>query len=271
MSYENLRYAVDERVATITLDRPERMNALSLTLIDEIMKAVRQADGDPDVRVIVVTGAGGKAFSSGYDIKESAQQPKRGLVEWRARMQRDIAFTYSVWDCTKPVIAVIDGFCLAGALEFAMCCDIRYCSDDAKFGAVEARFSNGIATMIMPWLIGQRCRTLLYTGDIIDASEAYRLGLVDNVFAKANLAAETTKIARRMSRVSSNCLQWNKRAINQTFEIMGLRSAIQYGSEASAIMDATGSPEADTFETLRRTEGLPAALEWRAAQFADYE
>jgi enoyl-CoA hydratase/carnithine racemase len=271
MSYENLLYAVDDRVATITLNRPERMNALSLKLIDEIMEAVRRADSDPEVRVIIVTGAGGKAFSSGYDIKESAQKPKRGLVEWRARMQHDIAFTYTVWDCTKPVIAVIDGFCLAGALEFAMCCDIRYCSDDAKFGAVEARFSNGIATMIMPWLIGQRCRALLYTGDIFDASEAYRLGLVDKVFPKANLAAETTKIARRMSRVSSTCLKWNKRAINQTFETMGLRSAIQYGSEASAIMDATGSPEADTFETIRRAEGLPAALKWRAAQFADYE
>jgi len=271
MGYENLLYAVDDRVATITLNRPERMNALSLKLIDEIMEAVRQADRDPEVRVIIVTGAGGKAFSSGYDIKESAQQPKRGLVEWRARMQHDIAFTYTVWDCTKPVIAVIDGFCLAGALEFAMCCDIRYCSDDARFGAVEARFSNGIATMIMPWLIGQRCRALLYTGDIFDASEAYRLGLVDKVFPKANLEAETTKIARRMSRVSGNCLKWNKRAINQTFETMGLRSAIQYGSEASAIMDATGSPEADTFETIRRNEGLPAALKWRAAQFADYE
>src|SRR6185437_14844750 len=109
MSYENLLYAVEDRVATITLNRPERMNALSLKLIDEIMEAVRQADRDAEVRVIIITGAGGKAFSSGYDIKESAQQPKRGLVEWRARMQHDIAFTYSVWDCSKPAIAVIDG------------------------------------------------------------------------------------------------------------------------------------------------------------------
>ncbi len=258
-------------MAAITLNRPERMNALSQKLVGEIMAAVGEADQDPEVRVVLITGAGGKAFSSGYDIKESAQQPKRGLVEWRARMQKDLQFTYSVWDCGKPVIAVIDGFCLAGALEFAMCCDVRYCSDDARFGAVEARFSNGIATMIMPWLVGQRCRALLYTGDIFDAQEAYRLGLVDKVFPKAELAAETLKIARRMSRVSADCLKWNKRAINQTFEIMGLRSAIQYGSEACAIMDATGSPEADRFESIRRSEGLQAALKWRAEQFAPYE
>ena len=235
------------------------------------MAAVAQADADPEVRVIVVTGAGGRAFSAGYDIKESAQKPKRTLPEWRARMQKDIKFTYSVWDCSKPVIAMIDGLCYAGALEFAMCCDMRYCSDDARFAAVEARFSNGIATMIMPWILGQRARRLIYTGDAIDAAEAFRVGLVDGVFPKADLQREVVKIARRMSRVSLECLQWNKRSINQAFETMGLRNAIAYGAEACAIMDATSSPEADTFDRLRRTEGLGPALAWRAAQFAEFE
>lgn len=125
MSYEFLLYEVDDRVCTITLNRPERHNALSQPLVDEIMAAVAEADADPDVRVLVITGAGGKAFSAGYDVEESAAKPKRTLAEWRARMQKDIKFTYSVWDCSKPVIAMIDGFCYAGALEFAMCCDIR--------------------------------------------------------------------------------------------------------------------------------------------------
>ena len=271
MSYENLLYSVEDRVATITLNRPERMNALSQKLVDEIIAAVAEADLDPEVRVLLVDSAGGKSFSSGYDIKESAEKPKRTLAEWRARMQKDLRFTYAVWDCSKPVIAVIDGFCLAGALEFAMSCDIRYCSRDSKFGAVEARFSNGIATMIMPWLIGQRCRALIYTGDIFDADKAERLGLVDGVFPKETLAAETRKIARRMSRVSLDCLKWNKRAINHTFETMGLRNSIQYGAEACAIMDAVGSPEAEKFDSIRRSEGLSTALKWRAEQFAPYE
>jgi enoyl-CoA hydratase len=271
MSYEFLLYSVDDRVATITLNRPERHNALSQPLVDEIMAVVAEADADPDVRVLVITGAGGKAFSAGYDIKDTADKPKRTLAEWRARMQKDIKFTYSVWDCSKPVIAMIDGFCYAGALEFAMCCDIRYCSDAAKFAAVEARFSNGIATMIMPWLVGQRCRALLYTGDSFDSSEAFRLGLVDKVFPKATLQAEVMKIAKRMSRVSLDCLKWNKRSVNQAFETMGLRNAIMYGAEASAIMDSVGSPEADMFDTIRRNEGLAAALKWRTDQFAPYE
>jgi enoyl-CoA hydratase/carnithine racemase len=271
MTYQDLIYSVDDRVATLTFNRPSRHNALSENLVNEIIAAVAAADADPDVRVIVVTGAGGKAFSSGYDIKESADKPKRTLADWRARMQKDIKFTYSVWDCSKPVLAMIDGFCYAGALEFAMCCDIRYCSAGSTFAAVEARFSNGIATMIMPWILGQRARSLIYTGDTFDSDEAFRLGLVDKVFPKQELQAGVMKIAKRMSRVSLDCLKWNKRAINQTFETMGLRTAIQYGSEASAIMDATGSPEASRFEEIRRSEGLQAALAWRTAQFAPYE
>ncbi len=271
MAYQNLLYSLDDRVATITLNRPERHNALSVALIDEIMAVVAQADADSNVRVIILTGAGGKAFSSGYDIKESAEKPKRTLEQWRTRMQKDINFTYSVWDCSKPVIAMVDGFCLAGALELAMCCDMRFCSDVSTFAALEARFSNGIATMIMPWILGQRSRRLIYTGDTINADEAFRLGLVDQVFPKVDLQAEVTKIARRMSRVSLECLQWNKRSINHAFETMGLRNAIMYGAEASAIMDAVGSQEATQFDSIRREQGMAAALKWRTEQFAPYE
>ena len=271
MKYENLLYAVDDRVATVTLNRPAQRNALSKALVDEIIAAMAQADADPEVRIVVVSGAGGTAFSSGYDIKESAQQPRRTVADWRARMQKDIRFTYSAWDCSKPVIAKIDGYCMAGALEFAMCCDMRYSSQTSTFAALEARFSNGIATMMMPWLIGQRSRALIYSGDTIDADEAFRLGLVDKVFPKADLDAEVAKIAKRMSRVSLECLQWNKRAINHAFETMGLRNAIQYGSEACALMDAIGSPEAAQFDSIRREQGMSAALRWRADQFAPYE
>jgi enoyl-CoA hydratase/carnithine racemase len=271
MTYQYLLYAVDDRVATITLNRPERQNALSEALVDEIIAAVAEADADPSVRVLVVTGAGGKAFSSGYDIKESAEKPRRTTADWRARMQKDIKFTYSVWDCSKPVIAMIDGYCLAGAFELAMCCDMRVCSEVSTFAALEARFSNGIATMIMPWLIGQRARALIYTGDTIGADEAFRLGLVDRVHPKASLQAEVTKLAKRMSRVSLECLQWNKRALNHTFETMGLRTAIAYGAEACALMDSIGSPEAEQFTALRREKGMAAALTWRAEQFAPYE
>lgn len=271
MAFQQLIYGVDDRVARITLNRPERLNALSGILVDEIMAALSSADADPEVRVVVVTGSGGRAFSAGYDMKESAEAPRRTLAEWRARMQKDIKFTYAPWECSKPVICMIDGFCLAGALEFAQCCDIRYCSEDAEFGVVETRFASGVATMIMPWILGNRCRELIFTGDRFGAAEAHRLGLVDRVFPKASLEAETMKIARRISQVAADCLKWNKRAINQTFEIMGLKAAIQYGSEACAMMDANGSPEAEEFDAIRRAQGLREALRWRDDRFAAFE
>ena len=271
MSYETILYQANDRVALITLNRPERMNALSKKLCAELPQAVQAADQDPEVRVVIITGAGGKAFSAGYDIKESAEAPKRGLAEWRDRLNGDLQFTYAPWNCSKPVIAMISGYCLAGALEFVQMCDIRYCSDDSKFGVVETRFSNGIATYIMPWILGARCRELIYTGDTFDAERAFRLGLVDRVFPKADLEREAMKIARRMSRVALAALQWNKRAINNTFDTMGLRAALQYAVEACSILDAQGTPEYTTFDEIRRTKGLGEAMQWRDAQFAPFE
>jgi enoyl-CoA hydratase/carnithine racemase len=255
------------RVAILTINRPDKLNALSQQVRDDMLLLLGEIEKDDSVGVVVITGAGEKSFIAGADIAE---------FEGRSPFdQREAMASPRIFDVMssfpKPVIAMINGFCLAGALEFAQCCDLRYCSEDSSFGVVETRFSNGIATMMMPWILGNRCRELIYTGDRFGAAEALRLGLVDRVFPKAALEAETIKIAKRMSRVALDCLKWNKRAINQTFETMGLRAAIQYGSEACAIMDATGSPEAAEFDRIRRADGLGAALQWRDAQFAQFE
>ena len=98
------------------------------------------------------------------------------MAAWRQRLQDGVEYTFSVWNCSKPVIAMIDGYCLAGGLEFVQMCDIRYASDTSHFGVVSTRFANGVATLAMPWIIGPHCRELIYSGDTIDASEALRLG-----------------------------------------------------------------------------------------------
>jgi enoyl-CoA hydratase/carnithine racemase len=249
------------------------MNAFSLELCDEVVHAVAAADRDPDVRVVIVTGAGGRAFSAGYDLSEDSDESNghRSADEWNRRLNHDLEFTYSVWRCSKPVIAMISGYCLAGALEFSQMCDIRYASDDSKFGVVETRFSSGIATLAMPWIIGTRCREYIYTGDMFDAQEAFRLGLVNRVFPKADLEQETIKIAKRMSRVALAALQWNKRAINTTYETMGFQAALRYGVEACSLLDATETPEFKAFEEVRASKGLTEAIKWRRALFAPYE
>lgn len=270
MAYQDILYSVDDRVASISLNRPKQHNAISVALAEELIAAIAQADADPEVRVIVISGEGGRAFSSGFDMKEPDEKFDRTVLDCRQRTQWDLRFAFSVWDCGKPVIAMIDGYCLAGAFEFAMFCDIRYCSDVSTFACLEARFASAV-TMIMPWLIGQKCRSLIYTGDTFDAAEAYRLGLVDKVFPQAELKQQVGKIAMRMSRVSIDFLRLNKKSINQTFENMGFRSSIQYGSELSAMMLAQGSPEGRAFNDIRQTRGLAAANRWRSDQFAPYE
>jgi enoyl-CoA hydratase len=272
MDYEAISYETDDRIAVITFNRPRVMNAFSFQLVDECTDALAKADADDNIRVIIVTGAGGKAFSSGYDLTETAVISRpQNATEWRNRIAHDCEFEHTAWNCSKPVIAMIEGYCLGGALEFAQMCDIRYCSNDSRFGVVETRFSSGSPTMVMPWIIGAHSRELVYTGDKIGADEALRLGLVNRVFGKAALRSETLKIAKRMSQVALDCLRWNKRAINYAFQSMGLHNGIRYGVEACSIMDATMTPEYHQFNEVRKTKGVAAALAWRDEQFARFE
>jgi enoyl-CoA hydratase/carnithine racemase len=274
MSEGDLLYERDDRLAVITFNRPEVHNAITYDMIARFHDAVHRADADPEVRVVIVKGAGDRAFSVGYDIKRARDDPRatRGIPEWREAALRDLQFTFSPWECSKPVVAMVRGYCLAGALELAQMCDMRIASADAKFGVVETRFSAGVASMIMPWIIGgARARELIYTGDTIGAEEALRFGLVNHVHPAERLEAETLRLARRMSMVALACLQANKRAINQTYEAMGFRTAMMYGLETAVMLDAAGTPEFRQFDVLRREQGLKAALAWRDGMFKQYE
>lgn len=272
--YTTIQYEVDDRVAIITLDRPDRLNAMSYELCEEVSAAIARADADDTVKVLIITGAGGKAFSAGYDIKDDPNElelGQYGVADARVRLTHDLEYTYAPWRCSKPVIAMIDGYCLAGALEFVQMCDIRYASDDSRFAVIETRFGTGLATLAMPWILGARCRELIYTGDMIGASEAAQMGLINRVVPKAELRSQTIRLAKRMSLVPLQTLQWNKRAINHTFETMGFSAALQYGLEACAIMDGTASPEYIEFGQIARAQGLKAAIRWRDSRFAEFE
>lgn len=274
MSDGDLLYERDDRLSIITFNRPSVHNAITYDMIAQFVDAVERADADPEVRVVIIKGAGDRAFSVGYDIKRTRDDPRanRGIPEWREAAYRDYRFTFSPWECSKPVLAMIRGYCLAGALELAQMCDVRIASTDAKLGVVETRFSTGVATMIMPWIIGSaRARALIYTGDTIDAEEAYRIGLVNHLYPPERLEEETLRFAHRMSMVALACLQTNKRAINQTMEAMGFRSAMMYALESCVMLDASGTPEFRQFDVLRREKGLKEALAWRDGLFKPYE
>lgn len=272
MAYSSILYHVDDRVARITLNRPNKMNAISLKLCAEFEDALGVADLDPEVRVVVVAGAGGRAFAAGFDLSDEDETgfAERSLDDLKERKDRDFKFNYCPFNCSKPVIAMINGYCLGGALEFATMFDIRYCSDDARFAVTETRFAIGILTLGMPWVIGQRCRELIYTGDTFDATEAYRLGLVSRVFPKDRLEEEVMRIAKRMSRVAMPTLKWNKRALNNTLLAAGFDSALRQGAEACLLMRISES-EFRRFHEILRSEGVKAAIKWQESVFGPFE
>jgi enoyl-CoA hydratase len=268
VDYDNILYERRGPVAKITLNRPKVLNALSVGLIRDMHAAFDRLEADEEVRVVVLLGAG-RAFSAGYDLKESAAEPARGVVAWRERLERDVRFTLRVWDCPKPVIAAVHGYCLAGACDLAMMCDITIAAQGTFFGEPEIRFGSGVVTLVMPWVIGmKKTRELLYTGfDRLTAEEALALGLVNRVVPPDRLEAEAVALAEEIGRNDPEAVRLTKIALNRTYERMGIKDALAMNLELDTIMEAAETPMRREFNRLREEQGLKAAIAWRDARF----
>lgn len=259
---------IEAKIAKVTIDRAAKMNSINPPLMAELSGVLRDLDADPAVSVVVLTGAG-RHFGAGYDLKYSwGGEYGRGSMGAR-RMLKDCAeFEFGPWDCSKPVIAMVRGYCLAGSCELAMMCCITFASENAMFGEPEIRFSTAPPALIMPWLVGlKKARELLYTGDMIDAGEAWRIGMVNRVLSDDALEAETMRYARRAAAISLEGLQTTKAAINRGAEIAGLKSAVAYGVEVGGALDAAETEQYRQFEAVKRDRGLSAAIRWRESQF----
>jgi enoyl-CoA hydratase/carnithine racemase len=162
--------------AWITLNRPEKLNALNKAVVDGLFAAMGTALADDGVKVVVLTGAG-RAFSAGYDIGEEVADEIEGAERWHRVLERDVNLTMELWSLQKPTIAAVRGWCLAGACELAMACDLIVAAEDARFGEPEIRYGSGPVALVMPFVLGQKkTNELLFTGDTIDAAEAHRVG-----------------------------------------------------------------------------------------------
>jgi len=268
---EELLYDVQDRIAHIQINRPKAMNAIHPGLMGELSALLREADRDDGrVSVLVLSGAGSH-FGAGYDLKfQWREHYGRSVFDQRRMLLDCVEFEYSPWDCSKPVIAMVRGYCLAGSCELAMMCCVTYASETAKFGEPEIRFSASPPAIVMPWIVGlKKARELLYTGDTIDAGEALRIGMVNHVVPDDKLEAETFRFARRAAAISLEGLRTTKASINKGAEIAGLRQAIAYGIEQGAMLDATVTEAQKTFNEIREIEGLSAAIRWRESQFED--
>jgi len=274
MEFENIIYEKRGPIAYVTLDRPEKLNALSDDLQMEVRVALEEAGWqDDDIRVIVLK-ASGRAFSAGFDITNSS---KVDAVEMRSRLLKGKTFSASgwwdvFWNNPKPIIAQIHGFCIAGGLATATFCDLRICSEDAKFGAPEIRTGGPYIPAVWPWVVGMtKARELLYTGNLIDAQEAKRLDLVNEVVPIEELDAAVERQALTIAKLPAATVEYNKKLINSAYELMGVRQVIERSMEleAIAITSKESSPEIREFDAIREKDGLKAALSWNAARFSE--
>ena len=256
-------------VRRITLNRPEKRNALFHPLRGEILDALRDADQDDSIRVSIVRGAG-KCFSAGYDLgggNEGLDEPfytPGGDGHWPRHVTEG---WMSIWDLAKPVIAQVHGYCLAGGSELASGCDLIYVAEDAQIGYPAVRF--GVPDMhFHAWTMGMRkAMEAMLTGNSMSGVEAVRLGWANDAFPVDQLDAAVVDVASRIAQLPPDIVQINKRVVHRQMEVMGLRTGIRIGTELCALGTRQESMRAFIAEM---EGGLTAALTKRDAPLGDY-
>jgi enoyl-CoA hydratase len=250
-------------VRRLILNRPAKLNALNSELSSALSGGLTEAALDEAVRVVVIAGAG-RSFCAGYDLNEetAGESPLESLTGSLEKL-------LEIFDHPKPIIAEVQGHCLAGGCDLMMMCDLAVASDDAIFGQPEIRFGSTVVAHVMPWLIGgRRAKELVLTGrDDVTAEEAFRIGLVNRVVPRESLEKETRQLASQLAVVDPTVMALTKRAINRSWEVSGFRQALIEGVELGAEIEAAGSPEREEFDRLVAEYGLEEAIRWRNERF----
>ena len=274
MSFDNVIYERRDSIAYLTLNRPDKLNALNAALIADLQDALAVVEADPDVRVAIITGAG-RAFSAGFDINPDpgSPAPHDGSPDkWRSHLQELIDTFMKVWNLPKPVIAAVNGYALGGACELVQVCDVKIASEHAVLGEPEIRAGFGPPLLITPYSVNlAAAKELLLTGDTVDAHEAARIGLVSRVVPHDQLMAECERVARKMCLMSELGVKMSKIAVNRALESMGFLNAVSQNLELMTIFDTSTSPEQDEFNAVAAEKGLRAALNWRDARFKELD
>jgi enoyl-CoA hydratase len=255
-NYENILVEKRDKIAVLTINRPDKLNSLSSKVHEEGVAALEELRKDDSIRVVVITGAGEKSFIAGADISEFAGQTP---VTQRNLFHEKTLFN-SIDNFPKPVIAMINGFCLGGGNELALACDIRVCSENARFAQPEINLGiicGGGGTQRLTRLIGEgRAMEMILTGDMIDAPKALQYGLVNYVFTKEELEAKTMELAAKIAEKAPVALQMSKEAVK-----FASRSNLDEGLRREVDLFAI------CFSTEDKTEGVSAFLEKRKPNF----
>lgn len=285
-STELVNFGVTERVARITLNRPEKRNALSQPMLQELHGALLEADDRTDVNVIVLEGAG-KDFCAGYDLVTSYSDRK---ADEAGSVQQEVTYrsvsatidddcwqleatqrqTLAMFDLHKPVIAKVQGNCMAGGTDLALMCDVVIAAEDAKIGFPATRANGTPPNHMWVYHVGpQWAKRLLLTGDCLWGRDAARIGLVLDAVPADRLDEEVSELARRMSFIDADLLAAQKRVVNMALELQGAKTLQRFSAEMDARAHLAKGPRRTQFKQDMANEGLKAALKNRDAPFGD--
>jgi enoyl-CoA hydratase len=269
-------YATRGALAFVTLDRPERLNAINRALTAALEDAVRAANRDPNVRVLVLRGAG-RAFCAGYDLQtapqaETSVQEKTGgwdpVLDYRG-MSENVRSFMSLWESAKPVIAQVHGWCVGGGTDLALCSDLIFMAEDARIGYPPSRVWGTPTTCMWVYRLGlEHAKRLMLTGESLDGREAARLGLASAAYPADRLEAEVEAFAAKLATTPANQLVMTKLLVNQAYENMGLRTTQMLGTFLDGV--ARHTPEGIAWRELAMREGFQEAVRRRDAPWGDY-
>jgi enoyl-CoA hydratase len=256
-------------VALLTLNRPDKLNAINVPMIEALDAALDEAEANEAVRAILLAGSG-RAFSAGFDLDMGLGDGKPAPDAVRRALERDFAIIVRLWDSPKPTVAAVHGYCLGSAMELALACDLTIASDECRFGEPEVKFGSGIVAMLLPWLIGpKQAKYLLLTGeDRVSAAEAQTLGLVNRVVPPPRLLDEALALAQRIAANDAHAVRLTKRAINRSLDIGGMRQAMRHALEIDVAIETAETAESREFNEILKREGAKAAIAWRSARAA---
>jgi enoyl-CoA hydratase len=277
MTFDAIDYSTAGPIVRITLNRPERLNAINRQLIADLRQAVIAANEDSTVRVIILSGAG-RAFCAGYDLdwgtraEDATQREMAGHwdpVRDYEGMSRNVRVFMSLWESPKPVIAQIHGWCVGGGTDMALCADLIYMAEDAQIGYPPARVWGEPTSVMWVYRLGlEHAKRLMLTGESLSGAEAERVGLASKAVPAAELPAVVDEMARKLATIPANQLAISKLLVNQAYENMGLRTTQLIGTFFDGI--ARHTPEGVAWRDLAMKEGFREAVRRRDAPFGDY-
>ncbi len=265
-TFETVLFETRGPVAVLTLNRPDKLNAVNARMVADLGCAMDIAEADDSVRAIVLHGAG-RAFSAGFDLDMGEGE---GVEFLRAELHKDFDVIMRFWRSPKPTVAAVHTYCLGSGLEMAVACDVTIAAEGCRFGAPEVRFGSGIVALILPWIIGHKqAKELLLTGDDrISAQRALELGLVNRVVPAEQCFDEAFAVAKSIAANDRIAVALTKQAINRSAEIMGMQQALLQGLELGVLVEAAETPESREFNEILEKQGAKAAIAWRDARLA---